>query len=127
LATETERRGSLVLEQRAWRGVRLCAKTHIRKAGVDDRDFYVEIGYHYPRKQFYVEVDYTYLEPGNGACDFPTERGTYGGTEHFALSVDECIRWIEVEFDVKVILEGPKIAQEAEWLRELRKEEKVEL
>ena len=122
MATGTETRGSLVLEQRAWRGVRLCAKTHIRKAGVDDRDFYVEIGYHYPRKRFYVEVQYTYLEAGKGACDFPEEKGTYGGIEHFDPSVDECIAWIEKEFDVKVIVEGEKIAQETRWLDEIRKE-----
>ncbi len=115
--------GSLVLEQRAWRGVRLCARSHIRKLRVTDREFYVEIGYHYPRKQFYVEVAYTYLEPGNGACDFLDEKGTYGGIEHFGPDVDECIAWIEKEFEVEVAIEGPKIAHEAEWLRELRKGE----
>jgi hypothetical protein len=124
---KTETSHSLVLEQRAWRGIRLCAKQHVRKPGVHDREYYLEIGYHSPRKQFYVDVSYTYLEPGKGACDFPDERGTYGSIEHYALSVVECTRWIEVEFDVKVIVEGPKIAQEAEWLHELRKEEKVEL
>jgi hypothetical protein len=125
LATETETRGSLVLEQRAWRGVRLCAKTHIRKAGVDDRDFYVEIGYHYPRKRFCVEVQYTYLEAGKGACDFATERGTYSGIEHFGPSVDECIAWIEKEFNVKITVEGEKVAQEVTWLQEVRGEQKT--
>jgi len=95
-------------------GVRLCAKSHIRKPDVTDREYYVEIGYHYPKKRFYVEVAYTYLD----------ERGTYAGMEHFATSIDECIAWIEKEFNVKVTVDGPKIAQEAEWLRELNLEKK---
>lgn len=122
---KTETSGSLVLEQRAWRGVRLSAKSHIRKPDITDREFYVEISYHYPRKQFYVEVQYTYLVAGKGACDFPTERGTYGGIEHFGPSVDDCIAWIEKEFNVKVTVEGEKIAQEASWLRELKGERKT--
>lgn len=126
MVPETETRSGLLLEQRAWRGVRLCAKSRIRKAGVNDREFYVEIGYHYPRKQFFVEVQYTYLEPGKGACDFPEEKGTYGGIEHFGPSVDECIAWIEKEFGVKVTIEGEKFAQEAIWLQELRKERRGE-
>jgi len=105
-------------------GVRLCAKSHIRKPDVTDREYYVEIGYHYPRKRFYVEVAYIYLAPGKGACDFPDERGTYAGMEHFASSIDECIAWIEKEFNVKVTVDGPKIAQEAEWLLELNLEKK---
>jgi hypothetical protein len=120
-SSETQER-ILTLEQRAWKGVRLCAKSHIQKPGVADREFYIEIGYHYPRKQFCVEVDYTYLVPGKGACDFPTERGTYGGLDFFGDSVDDCIAWIEKELNVKVAVDGLKIAQEAEWLRELRKE-----
>ena len=112
----------LTLEQRAWRGVRLCAKSKIRKPAVCDREFYLEIGYHYPRKQFCVEVQYTYLMPGKGACDFPNERGTYGGIDFFGSSVEDCIAWIEKEFDVKVIVDGPKVAQETEWLRDLRKD-----
>lgn len=120
-SSETQER-ILTLEQRAWKGVRLRAKSHIRKPGVTDREFYIEIGYHYPRKQFYVEVDYTYLVPGKGACDFPTERGTYGGPDFFSDSVDDCIAWIEKEFNVKVKVDGPKIAQQTEWLRDLRKD-----
>lgn len=119
-SSETQER-VLTLEQRAWKGIRLCARSHICKPGVTDREFYVEIGYHYPRKQFCVEVQYTYLVPGKGACDFPTERGTYGGIEHFGCSVEECVAWIEREFNVKVTLDGPQIAQETEWLRDLRK------
>ena len=119
-SSETQER-ALTLEQRAWKGIRLCARSHICKPGVTDREFYVEIGYHYPRKQFCVEVQYTYLVPGKGVCDFPTERGTYGGIEHFGASVEECVAWIEREFNVKVTLDGPQIAQETEWLRDLRK------
>ena len=99
----------LVLEQRAWRGIRLCAKSHVKKTGVDDRDFYVEIGYHYPKRQFYVEVSYTYYD---------WRKGTYGSPEYYAQSVEDCIAWIEKQFNVKVTIEGEKIAQEQSWLQE---------
>ena len=99
---ESGTKNDLVLEQRAWAGVRLCAKDHITKANVSDRDYYVEIGYHHPRKKFFVEVAYTYRD---------AKKGTYGGIEFFGDSVDGCVSWIEHEFGVNISIEGEKIAQ----------------
>jgi hypothetical protein len=109
----------LVLEQRAWRGIRLEAKTRVLKEGVTDRDFHLSIGYHVPMNKCFVHVEYCRESKRPG---WPRE--CYGGIDFYAYNkgenvtgVDQCIAWIEREFNVKVEVEGEKIAQPEPSLR----------
>lgn len=106
-----------MLEQRAWKGVRLEATEQVLRPNVKDRDYHLSIWYHVPKKRCFVSIEYTYFAKNLGIKRWK-EMGTYGGPEYFAETegesekgVDECIAWIQREFEVIVEIQGEKIAK----------------
>ena len=85
----------LVFENRAWEKAehpRYVSET----LKIGDSEFVFEISYHYPRKQYYVDVSET-KDYGKGFKE------TYGKMEFFADTLDDCFKWVEENYKVESV------------------------
>jgi len=81
---------TIKFENRAWKGTRLASLNSIIR---DNKRYCFEIGFHFPKKQYYVEVEYTYFRR--------KYQDTYGKAEYFNESIGNCLKWVENNFKVK--------------------------
>lgn len=84
------------MENRASTGTRLVTIDKIYGTYQGEPVYYTfEIGYHFPKKKYYVEEAYTYRKAG---------KGSYGGTVFLSDTIKECINYIQNKHKVRIVL-----------------------